>query len=118
LFLKVRALFLLLKKTFAVLNFKIICRIHEKFEFETNYFKKFTLISILLLLLLLLVVVVVVVVFVGVVIVGLVEYTTLSMYLSQYLTNLMHNICFTISFISCHYMFRAHVLIIRRSKLH
>jgi len=26
--------------------------------------------------------------------------------------------CFTISFISCLYMFRAHVLIIRRSKLH
>jgi len=38
--------------------------------------------------------------------------------LSQYLTNLIHNICFTISFISCLYMFRAHVLIIRRSKLH
>jgi len=37
---------------------------------------------------------------------------------SQYLTNLMHKICFTISFISCLYMFRAHVLIIRRSKLH
>ena len=36
--------------------------------------------------------------------------------LSQYLTNLMHKICFTISFISCLYMFRAHVLIIRRSK--
>ena len=30
--------------------------------------------------------------------------------LSQYLTNLMHKICFTISFISCLYMFRAHVL--------
>ena len=30
----------------------------------------------------------------------------------------MHKICFTISFISCIYMFRAHVLIIRRSKLH
>jgi len=30
----------------------------------------------------------------------------------------MHKICFTMSFISCHYMFRAHVLIIRRSKLH
>jgi hypothetical protein len=31
---------------------------------------------------------------------------------------LMHNkICFTISFISCLYMFRAHVLIITRSKL-
>ena len=28
------------------------------------------------------------------------------------------NFCFTISFISCLYMFRAHVLIIRRSKLH
>jgi len=38
--------------------------------------------------------------------------------LSQYLTNLMHKICFKISFISCLYMFRAHVLIIRRSKLH
>ena len=41
----------------------------------------------------------------------------ISVYLSQYLTNLMHKICFTISFISCLYMFRAHVLIIRRSKL-
>jgi len=39
-------------------------------------------------------------------------------YLSQYLTNLMHKICFTVNFISCLYMFRAHVLIIRRSKLH
>jgi len=39
-------------------------------------------------------------------------------YLSQYLINLMHKICFTISFISCLCMFRAHVLIIRRSKLH
>ena len=39
-------------------------------------------------------------------------------FLSQYLTNLMHKICFTISFISCLYMFRAHVPIIRRSKLH
>ena len=38
--------------------------------------------------------------------------------LSHYLTNLMHKICFTISFISCFYMFRAHVLIIRMSKLH
>ena len=28
------------------------------------------------------------------------------------------NFCFTISFISCLYMFRAHVLNIRRSKLH
>ena len=35
-----------------------------------------------------------------------------------YLANLMHKICFTISFISCLYMFRAHFLIIRRSKLH
>jgi len=42
----------------------------------------------------------------------------ISVYLSQYLTNLMLKICFTISFISCLYMFRAHVLIIRRSKLH
>ena len=41
-----------------------------------------------------------------------------AVYLSQYLTNLMHKICFTISFISCLYMFRAHVLIIKRSKLH
>ena len=32
--------------------------------------------------------------------------------LSQYLTNLMHKICFTISFISCRYMFRTHVLFI------
>ena len=38
--------------------------------------------------------------------------------LSQYLTNLMHKICFTISFISCLYMFRAHVLIISRLKLY
>jgi len=42
----------------------------------------------------------------------------ISVYLCQYLTKLMHKICFTISFISCLYMFRAHVLIIRRSKLH
>jgi len=42
----------------------------------------------------------------------------ISVYLSQYLTNLMNKICFTISFISCLHMFRAHVLIIRRSKLH
>jgi len=34
------------------------------------------------------------------------------------LINFMHKICFIISFISCFYMFRAHVLIIRRSKLH
>ena len=30
----------------------------------------------------------------------------------------MHKICFAISFISCLYMFQAHVIIIRRSKLH
>jgi len=42
----------------------------------------------------------------------------ISVYLSQYLTNLMHKICFTVSFISCRYMFRAHVILIRRSKLH
>jgi len=36
----------------------------------------------------------------------------ISVYLSQYLTNFMHKICFTINFISCLYMFRAHVLII------
>ena len=41
-----------------------------------------------------------------------------SVYLSQYITNLMRKICFTVSFISCLYMFRAHVLIIRRSKFH
>jgi hypothetical protein len=40
------------------------------------------------------------------------------MYLSHYLTNLMEKICFTVSFISCLYMFRAHMLIIRRSTLH
>jgi len=39
-------------------------------------------------------------------------------YLSHYLTNLTHKICFTISFISSLYMFRAHVLIVRRSQLH
>jgi len=37
-------------------------------------------------------------------------YYILPLYLSQYLTNLMHKLCFTISFISCLYMFRAHVL--------
>jgi len=36
--------------------------------------------------------------------------TTIIPFLSQYLTNLMRKICFTISFISCLYMFRAHVL--------
>jgi len=30
----------------------------------------------------------------------------------------MHKICLTLSFISCLYMFRAHMLIIRKSKLH
>jgi len=39
------------------------------------------------------------------------------MYLSQYFTNLMYKICFTVSFISCFYMFRAHVLIIRRHEM-
>jgi len=34
----------------------------------------------------------------------------ISVYLSQYLTNLMQKMCFTISFISCLYMFRAYVL--------
>jgi len=44
---------------------------------------------------------------------------TYAVDLSQYLTNLVHKICFTIIFISCLYMFRAHVfIIIRRSKLH
>jgi len=42
----------------------------------------------------------------------------ISVYLSQYLTNLMHKICFTLSFISCLYIIRANVLIIRRSKLY
>ena len=50
---------------------------------------------------------------------ALIKYILNSLiYLSQYLTNLMHKICFTISFISCIYMFRAHVLVTRRSKLH
>ena len=35
---------------------------------------------------------------------------TLNHNLSHYLTNLMHKICFTVSFISCLYMFWAHVL--------
>ena len=43
---------------------------------------------------------------------------TACIFLSQYLTKLMHKICFTISFISCLYMFREYVLIIRRSKLY
>ena len=42
----------------------------------------------------------------------------LSIFISVYLTNLMHKICFTVNFVSSPYMFRAHVLIIRRSKLH
>jgi len=41
-----------------------------------------------------------------------------TIHLSHYLTNLMHKICITISFISSLYMFRAHVLIISRSKLY
>ena len=41
-----------------------------------------------------------------------------STFLSRFLTNLVHKTYFTICFISCLYMFRAHVLIIRRSKLH
>ena len=48
---------------------------------------------------------------------SMVTHTT-CFFLSHYLTNLMHKICFTISFILCLYMFQAHVLIIRRSKLH
>jgi len=40
-----------------------------------------------------------------------------SVYLSQELNNFIHKICFTISFISCLYMFRAYVLIMRNSKL-
>jgi len=39
-------------------------------------------------------------------------------YWSQYLTKMMQKICFTISFISYLHMFWAHVLTIRRSKLH
>ena len=72
-------LFLLLKETFAVLNFKIFCWIHEKIEFETNFLKKCSLLLLLLLLLLLVAMVVVVVVFVGVVVVVVVvvEFTTL-----------------------------------------
>ena len=42
----------------------------------------------------------------------------ISVYLSQYLTKSMYKICSTTSFISCLYMFRAYVIIIRRSKLH
>ena len=42
----------------------------------------------------------------------------ISVYLSQYLTNLMHKLLFYNKFISYLYMFRAHMLIIRRSKFH
>jgi len=43
----------------------------------------------------------------------------ISVYLSQYLTNLMHKILFHNKFyVTCLYLFRTHVLIIRRSKLH
>jgi len=41
-----------------------------------------------------------------------------KLFLSQYLTNLVHKMFYTISFISCLYMFRSQALIIRRSKLH
>jgi len=44
--------------------------------------------------------------------------TVCTCFLYHHLPKLMHKICFKISFISCVYMFRAHVLIIRRSKLH
>ena len=59
----------------------------------------------------------------GVVVLGRIRYTyvtgryCVSVYLFHYLTNLMHEISFTISFISCLYMFRPDVLIIRGSKL-
>jgi len=56
---------------------------------------------------------------------GLVSHTLAAMstivtdfFLSQYSTNLMHKICLTVTFISCLYMFRAHMLIIRMSKLY
>jgi len=42
----------------------------------------------------------------------------LNMSISQYLTNLMHKICFTISLFHASTCFKHHVLIIRRSKLH
>ena len=42
----------------------------------------------------------------------------LSVFISVFNQLDAQNFCFTISFISCLYMFRAHVLIIRRSKLH
>jgi len=34
---------------------------------------------------------------------------TIGINFSQYLTKLMHKICFTVSFVSCLYMFRAYV---------
>ena len=40
--------------------------------------------------------------------------TNIFIYLSQYLTNLMHKLLFYNRFNSCLYMFRAHVLIIGR----
>ena len=46
------------------------------------------------------------------------DYRNVWCNLSQYLTNLMHKSSFTIRFISCLYMIRAYMLIIRRSKLH
>ena len=46
----------------------------------------------------------------------------LTVHLSKFISVInqldAQNFCFTLSFISCLYMFRAHVLIIRRSKLH
>ena len=43
--------------------------------------------------------------------------TIYSLFISVINQHDAQNFCFTISFISCLYMFRAHVLIIRRSKL-
>ena len=49
-------------------------------------------------------------------------YVLLTVHLSIFISVInqidAQNFCFTVSFISCLYMFRAHVLIIRRSKLH
>ena len=42
----------------------------------------------------------------------------MSVYLSQFLTNLMNKMLFYNKFISCFYMFRAHVFIVMSSKLH
>ena len=44
--------------------------------------------------------------------------TTYNCEFISVLTNLMHKMCFTVSFISCLYMFRSYVLIIMRPKLH